>query len=471
MYKNTPYALRALVLGTLLATTGLGFAAANTTTTTQTSTTTVESAKMETAKADAAKTKVAKTDVAKMDVAKIDVAKTEATKTEATKVKSTITASPIVVNTSIGTPQDIQKIRAHIFTDVPSDFWAANAISTVTKANLMKGYSDGTFRPNQPMTREEVATLFNNITDDGTAAFVSSKFKDITSDRWSALAIDSVARKNIISGYGDDTYKPEKYMSRQEFAVVADNYIHYLGYTTEDPTVLDSVAYGDQKFVAPWAQDAVRELAYLGFTNYAPGTLFNPEKYVTRAEAAEIAYRMTQTQQALAFHNTLFKQQVENKTASIINKALGYDNDFTKFRQDGALFWEAGQLHASLTDQKKTDLVTKAIADAHDPQLDRTVVVSKGKLNQAQLEEYQSDAISLYQEKEPKGKILSISPNTDTSVLLITVDSIQKSTLKAFKKKFRDNVFLQLPPEPLTNSDGNIQFPLPPRVNYYSDKQ
>ena len=249
MYKNTPHALRALVLGTLLTTTGLGFASANTTTTTHTPATTVEATKMETTKAPMAKT---------------DATKMETTKTEAANVKSTNTASPAIVNTSIGTPQDIQKIRAHIFTDVPSDFWAANSISTVTKANLMKGYSDGTFRPNQPMTREEVAALFNNITDDGTAAFLSSKFKDITSDRWSALAIESVARKNIISGYGDDTYKPEKYMSRQEFAVVADNYIHYLGYTTEDPTVLDNIAYGDQKFVAPWAQDAVRELAYLG---------------------------------------------------------------------------------------------------------------------------------------------------------------------------------------------------------------
>ena len=258
MYKNTPHALRALVLGTLLAATSFGFASANTTT--HAPATTVEATKMETTKAPMAKT---------------DATKMETTKTEAANVKSTNTASPAIVNTSIGTPQDIQKIRAHIFTDVPSDFWAANSISTVTKANLMKGYSDGTFRPNQPMTREEVAALFNNITDDGTAAFLSSKFKDITSDRWSALAIESVARKNIISGYGDNTYKPEKYMSRQEFAVVADNYIHYLGYTTEDPTALDSIAYGDQKFVAPWAQDAVRELAYLGFTNYAPGTLFN----------------------------------------------------------------------------------------------------------------------------------------------------------------------------------------------------
>ncbi len=451
MYKNTPYVLRALVLGTLLATTGLSFVSANTTT----HTSAVASTKAEASTVGNTKAVTPKTDASNV----------EATKVESPKFDAAKAATPMVVNTSIGTPQDIQKIRAHIFTDVPSDFWAANSISTVTKANLMKGYSDGTFRPNQPMTREEVAALFNNITDDGTAAFLSSKFKDITSDRWSALAIESVARKNIISGYGDDTYKPEKYMSRQEFAVVADNYIHYLGYTTEDPTVLDNIAYGDQKFVAPWAQDAVRELAYLGFTNYAPGTLFNPEKYVTRAEAAEIAYRMTQTEQALAFHNTLFKQQVENKTANIIDKALGYGNDFTKFRQDGALFWEAGQLHASLTDQKKTDLVSKAITEAHDPQLDRTVVVSKGKLNQAQLEEYQSDAIALYQQKEPQGKILSISPNTDTSALLITVDSIQKSTLKAFKKKFHDNVFLQLPPEPLTKSDGNIQFPLPPRVN------
>ena len=62
---------------------------------------------------------------------------------------------------------------------------------------------------------------------------------------------------------------------------------------------------------------------------------------------------MTQTEQALAFHNTLFKQQVESKTATIIDKTLGYGNDFTKFRQDGALFWDGGKLHASLTDKKK----------------------------------------------------------------------------------------------------------------------
>ena len=107
------------------------------------------------------------------------------------------------------------KIRAHIFTDVPSDFGLQTPLSTVTKANLMKGYSDGTFRPNQPMTREEVAALFNNITDDGTAAFLSSKFKDITSDRWSALAIESVARKISLAAMATKHINLKKYMSRQ----------------------------------------------------------------------------------------------------------------------------------------------------------------------------------------------------------------------------------------------------------------
>ena len=269
MQQVSTHTLRALILSALLTTSGMAFA----------------TTPAQTPSATPAQHTVTTT---------ATVQDTTATEQNKTAVPANTVVNQQLRSGVVTSPKDIQDVRPYIFSDVPSDFWASKSISAVAKSKLMKGYADGTFRPNQPMTREEVASLFNNITDDGQAAFISSHFKDITSDRWSALAIESVARKNIISGYGDATYKPEKYMSRQEFAVVADNYLHYLGYTTDDPTVLDQVAYGDQKFVAPWAQDAVRELAYLGFTNYAPGTMFNPEKYVTRAEAAEISYRMTQ---------------------------------------------------------------------------------------------------------------------------------------------------------------------------------
>ena len=356
-------------------------------------------------------------------------------------------------------PNRFNSLRDYLFTDVKPDYWAAPAITTMAEAKILSGYSDGTFHPEQALKREEAAIIFDKLIGDRPGVMLASPYSDITSDRFSALAIDSVSKKNIMSGYGDNSFNPEQFMSRQEFAVVADNYLHYLGYTTDDPTVLDQVAYGDQKFVAPWAQDAVRELAYLGFTNYAPGTMFNPEKYVTRAEAAEISYRMTQTPQALAFHNALYRQQVEQKTSNVISHALHYGQDFTQFRNDGALFWKEGKLHVSVVDKKHFDTVHTALADAHDPQLDNALIVSQGKLTQAQLEDLQSDALALYQNKEPQGKIISILPTDDASVLVITADSVQPGTIKAFKKKFGKKVIIQTPPEDIPTT--TIQFPLP----------
>ena len=106
MYKNTSYTLRALVLGTLLAATGLGFASANTTTTTNAPTTTIESTKAEST----------------LQAPTVGSAKAAPSNVNVAKAEASTKATPVVVNKSIGTPQDIQKIRAHIFTDVPSDF-------------------------------------------------------------------------------------------------------------------------------------------------------------------------------------------------------------------------------------------------------------------------------------------------------------------------------------------------------------
>lgn len=146
-------------------------------------------------------------------------------------------------------PSVFQEARKYTFVDVPADYWAATSIAVMTNQQLISGYSDNTFRPDKPITREEAASLFSNLISDESPVMLASSFKDITSDRWSANAIERVAQLNIISGYGDKTYRPERFMSRQEFAVVADNYIHYLGYTTEDPTTLDAIHYNDQNLL------------------------------------------------------------------------------------------------------------------------------------------------------------------------------------------------------------------------------
>ena len=131
--------------------------------------------------------------------------------------------------------QTFERIQKYRFTDVPPQFWAYNSITKMTKEGFMSGYKNGTFKPNDPLSREEAASLFSKMLGEPPSIMLASSFTDITSDRWSSLAIESVARANIISGYGDKTYRPEQYMSRQEFAVVADKYLHYQGYRIVGP--------------------------------------------------------------------------------------------------------------------------------------------------------------------------------------------------------------------------------------------
>ena len=251
--------------------------------------------------------------------------------------------------------QTFERIQKYRFTDVPPQFWAYNSITKMTKEGFMSGYKNGTFKPNDPLSREEAASLFSKMIGEPPSIMLASSFTDITSDRWSSLAIESVARANIISGYGDKTYRPEQYMSRQEFAVVADKYLHYQGYRTEDPTALDNIHFSDQKFIAPWAQSSVRELALFGFINYSTTGLFNPEKYVTRSEAAEITYRMLYSKAAETLQATISQQQMEETARNLIKKTFGESYDF---HNRGAMFWRDGKLVISFTSPNDVKAIT-----------------------------------------------------------------------------------------------------------------
>lgn len=333
----------------------------------------------------------------------------------------------------------LREAKKYIFRDVPSTYWAAQSIATMTQQNLISGYSDGTFRPDKPLTREEAASLFSKLINEPSAVMISSTFSDITSDRWSALAIEAVARKNIISGYGDNTYRPEQFMSRQEFAVVADNYLHYLGYETQDPTILDTISYSDQKFVASWAQDAVRELASLHFLHYNPRNLFNPEKYITRAEATEITYRMTQGDTGKAFKDTLMKQKTEAAADALIVRTFGKNYDF---RQHGVKYWKGDTLWVAFANADDAKEYGAAIAFATDKSDLRHLRLTTGPLTQAAIDDMQTDAAYAYHQALADGTILDVYPNTSVKQLVIVVNHLPDAVKKDLSKRFPDVQFI-----------------------------
>ena len=338
---------------------------------------------------------------------------------------------------TISTFDRVQKYR---FTDVLSNFWAYESITKMTKEGIMSGYRNGTFKPNDPLSREEAASLFSNMIGDTPSIMLASSFSDITSDRWSSLAIESVARANIISGYGDNTYRPEQYMSRQEFAVVADKFLHYQGYRTEDPTALDTIHFSDQKFIAPWAQSSVRELALWGFINYNTKGLFNPEKYITRGEAAEITYRLLFSKEATAIQHTIQQQQMEETARALIKKTFGENYDF---HHRGAMFWRDGKLVISFTSSSDVKAITAETAYIKDKHFLDNHIITTGTYSLGDFDNLQTDAAYLYRQLEPHGTILAVTPTPNVDGLILTVDKLDATTQTAFVKKFGKKVQLK----------------------------
>lgn len=97
--------------------------------------------------------------------------------------------------------------------------WAEKEISLAVTHGLMKGYPDGTFRPNQAVTREEIAVILQRILQyeyiGGERTF---SFSDLDKDRWSYQEMKALIDAGLLKGYPDGTFRPEQFLSRGEMA-------------------------------------------------------------------------------------------------------------------------------------------------------------------------------------------------------------------------------------------------------------
>jgi hypothetical protein len=112
----------------------------------------------------------------------------------------------------------IQPSSLSYYTDVPSKHWAFTYISAVTKAGFFTGYDGHEFKPNDAITRGEVATLLARAFELQSYDKIT-KFKDLTQDHWAYEDIQKVAVNNITTGYKDQTYQAKREATRTEFSV------------------------------------------------------------------------------------------------------------------------------------------------------------------------------------------------------------------------------------------------------------
>jgi hypothetical protein len=195
-------------------------------------------------------------------------------------------------------PPDTQAQPAMIvFTDVKSH-WAENAIYHLAGMGITAGYADGTFKPEEQVTRYEIAAMMVRLLQSAPAAAgdtqsVRERFADAGDIPGWALEAAAVAlREGLISGSprpdGTFSFDGSRQVSRAELAVMMARVIeNKLGQAA--PKALD---FADRELIPGWAGNAVGIVYIRGIAGGYPDGTFRAENSVTRAEAASMISRL-----------------------------------------------------------------------------------------------------------------------------------------------------------------------------------
>ena len=107
------------------------------------------------------------------------------------------------------------------FSDVPTDAWYAKAVNTLSSLGMLGGYPDGTFRPDAPITRAEFAAIALAFAYDPASA--SCSYTDVSTSAWYYTYVAQATTYGWIGGYPDGSFRPNNSITRAEVAVIVNN--------------------------------------------------------------------------------------------------------------------------------------------------------------------------------------------------------------------------------------------------------
>ena len=170
------------------------------------------------------------------------------------------------------------------FTDVGKDYWAYSQIESFVEKGYIDGYGDGTFRPQDPIKRNEFVKIFNRVfglTEKSGIVF------DDTKDNWAKDEIDIAVTNGVAQGVGDNKFEPEQYITREAAAKMLANYMNI-----EDKNHDKINKFSDYNQISDWARDAFEGNLEKGYIQGTDEGKLAPKSNITRAEVVTILSRV-----------------------------------------------------------------------------------------------------------------------------------------------------------------------------------
>ena len=174
------------------------------------------------------------------------------------------------------------------FADVGTS-WYTDAVNFASSHELFKGATDTSFDPEGHMTRAMLTTVLWRLENEATPV-ASAVFKDAGAGSWFSEGIAWASEAGIVQGYGDGTFGPDDSITREQLATMLYRYAKHAGMNTKSSKGLSGFA--DQNSVSGYALEAMQWAVATGLVQGKNNGLLDPAGNATRAEVAQIAQRL-----------------------------------------------------------------------------------------------------------------------------------------------------------------------------------
>ncbi len=211
------------------------------------------------------------------------------------------------------------------YKDLPKDHWAYKQIQILTDFNVVVGYPDGNYRPDQEVTRAEFSTMVVKAFDQQNAQIVKpAKFSDVKEKDWFYGMVQRAVMFDLLKGYPDGHFDPYGTVSRGHAISTIVNALTTETISNQKAVEILENSYSDYKEIPDWLIIAAGKAEILGMVVKAPGeeNYINANRAATRAELAAFLVKMLE--QAKLNPNAKLKEAMSPRLADgiVIQNAM-----------------------------------------------------------------------------------------------------------------------------------------------------
>lgn len=177
------------------------------------------------------------------------------------------------------------------FRDVPSNAWYSSAVAELSSAGLVSGTAPGVFSPGQTITRGQIVTILHRLAGEP-AASGTIRFPDVSAGSYYARAVSWAADMGIVAGFSDGSFRPDRAVSREQMVAILWRYAHMLG--ADDGSRASLQDFRDAVAVSGYAYEPLCWAVGTKLLQGTAVDLLDPSGTTTRAQAAVFFSRFRQ---------------------------------------------------------------------------------------------------------------------------------------------------------------------------------